>query len=79
MEDGVLKKLTAIGNSKGIILDRTLLQILDVPEDATHVELRCRTAESSSSAQRSTPDAFGKLSRKMLAAHRRAFKRLADS
>jgi len=32
MEDGVLKKLTAIGNSKGIILDRTLLQILDVPK-----------------------------------------------
>jgi antitoxin component of MazEF toxin-antitoxin module len=79
MEDGVLKKLTAIGNSKGIILDRTLLQILDVPEDATHVELKVedgklviqRTAEHSRRVR--------ELSKRMLATHRRAFKRLADS
>ena len=77
----MLKKLTAIGNSKGIILDRTLLQILDLPADATHVELRIedgnrvvieRAAVAHSKRVRD-------LSKKMLATHRRAFKRLADS
>ena len=76
-----MKKLTAIGNSKGIILDRTLLQILELPEDATHVELRIedgnrvvieRTAAAHTRRVR-------ELSKKMLATHRRAFKRLADS
>jgi antitoxin component of MazEF toxin-antitoxin module len=75
----MLKKLTPIGNSKGIILDRTLLQILEVPDDATHVELKVedgrvliqRAAEHSRKVR--------ELSQKMLAAHRRAFKRLADS
>jgi antitoxin component of MazEF toxin-antitoxin module len=75
----MLKKLTPIGNSKGIILDRTLLQILEVPDDATHVELKVedgrvliqRAAEHSRKVR--------ELSKKMLVAHRRAFKRLADS
>jgi antitoxin MazE len=75
------KKLTTIGNSRGIILDRTLLQILEIPDDATDVELTieggnrvviAKTAEQHSRRIR-------ELSRKALATHRRAFKRLADS
>jgi antitoxin component of MazEF toxin-antitoxin module len=76
----MLKKLTAIGNSKGIILDRTLLQILELPEDATHVELRIEDGNrvvlerAAAHSQR-----VRELSKKMLRTHRRAFKRLADS
>ena len=77
----MLKKLTAIGNSKGIILDRTLLQILELHEDATHVELRIEDGNrvvierAAAAHTRRVRD----LSKKMLATHRRAFKRLADS
>jgi antitoxin component of MazEF toxin-antitoxin module len=75
----MLKKLTPIGNSKGIILDRTLLQIIDVPDDATHVELKVEDGRVliQRAAERSRQ--VRELSKKMLAAHRRAFKRLADS
>jgi antitoxin component of MazEF toxin-antitoxin module len=77
----MLKKLTAIGNSKGIILDRTLLQILELPEDATYVELRIedgnRVVIERATAAHS--QRVRELSKKMLRVHRRAFKRLADS
>ena len=79
MEDDVLKKLTAIGNSKGIILDRTLLQILDVPEDATHVELKIEDGKVVIERAAEHSRRVRELSKRMLATHRRAFKRLADS
>ena len=75
------KKLTSIGNSKGIILDRTLLQILEIPDDATDVELKIedgnRIVIEKSAASHSRR--VRELSRKALTTHRRAFKRLADS
>jgi len=76
----LLKKLTAIGNSKGIILDRTLLQILELPENATHVELKIENGNRLV-IEKTTPRdrRVRELSKKMLATHRRAFKRLADS
>jgi antitoxin component of MazEF toxin-antitoxin module len=77
----MLKKLTTIGNSKGIILDRTLLQILELPDDATHVELRIEDGNRVviERAARGHKKRVRELSKKMLAVHRRAFKRLADS
>ncbi len=77
----MLKKLTAIGNSKGLILDRTLLQILDVSDDATHVELKIEDGNRIviEKAKETHSRQVRELSKKMLAAHRRAFKRLADS
>jgi antitoxin component of MazEF toxin-antitoxin module len=31
----MIKQLQKIGNSRGIIIDRTILDLLDVPEDAS--------------------------------------------
>jgi len=75
------KKLTSIGNSKGIILDRTLLQILEIPDDATDVELRIEDGNRVviEKAAATHTRRVRELSRKSLATHRRAFKRLADS
>jgi antitoxin component of MazEF toxin-antitoxin module len=75
----MLKKLTPIGNSKGIILDRTLLQLLDVPDDATHVELKVENGQLVIQRVAEHSRRVRELSKKMLATHRRAFKRLADS
>jgi antitoxin component of MazEF toxin-antitoxin module len=75
----MLKKLTPIGNSKGIILDRTLLQLLDVPDDATHVELKVENGQVVIQRAAEHSRRVRELSKKMLATHRRAFKRLADS
>lgn len=75
----MLKKLTPIGNSKGIILDRTLLQLLDVPDDATHVELKVEKGRVVIQRAAEHSRRVRDLSRKMLSVHRRAFKRLADS
>jgi antitoxin component of MazEF toxin-antitoxin module len=77
----MLKKLTSIGNSKGIILDRTLLQILELPDDATHVELRIEDGSRVviEKVAATHTRRVRELSKKMLATHRRAFKRLADS
>jgi len=75
----MLKKLTPIGNSKGIILDRTLLQLLDVPEDATHVELKVEDGRVVIQRAAEHSRRVRELSKKMLSTHRRAFKRLADS
>jgi antitoxin component of MazEF toxin-antitoxin module len=76
----MLKKLTAIGNSKGIILDRTLLQILELPEDATHVELRIEDGNRvviGRASERAMK--LHEVSERMHRIHARAFKRLADS
>jgi antitoxin component of MazEF toxin-antitoxin module len=75
----MLKKLTPIGNSKGIILDRTLLQILDLPDDATHVELKVQDGRVVLERPSAHRERVRELSKKMLRVHRRAFKRLADS
>jgi len=75
----MLKKLTAIGNSKGIILDRTLLEILELPDDATHVELNVEGGRLVLERPAADRQRVRELSKKMLRVHRRAFKRLADS
>jgi antitoxin component of MazEF toxin-antitoxin module len=71
----LLKKLTPIGNSMGLILDRPLLNLVGIDEN-TLVQL---TTKGGSIIVRAAKGAVRASARKVIKAHHATLKRLADS
>jgi len=77
----MLKKLVNIGNGKGVILDRTLLDVLAVPEGATEIEVKVEDSRiiiekfvDSEEKRR-----FREITKRMLEVYGETFKKLKDS
>jgi len=77
----MLKKLVNIGNGKGVILDRTLLDVLGVPEGATEIEVKVEDSRiiiekfvDSEEKRR-----FREITKRMLEVYGETFKKLKDS
>jgi antitoxin component of MazEF toxin-antitoxin module len=63
----MIKRLTRIGNSRAVIIDRAILELLGIPEDAEFVELK--TDGESLTIRRADEDAA------VMEAHERVMKR----
>lgn len=73
------KRLTAVGNSVGLILDKTLLDLLDLHEGA-EVQLQIETGKLIISPVPSSPTRDSATNRgKILAAHKRVLKKHAGT
>jgi hypothetical protein len=77
----MLKKLVNIGDGKGVILDRTLLDFLGIPEDVAEIEVMVEDNRIIIEKFVDTEEKrrFREITKRMLEVYGDTFKKLADS